>query len=373
VRDRGALLGLLITAAVAATLPIQSGTAVPLAAFIVGPLVTSSLSGPWATASVGIVAVTTSAIEGQFVTELSSGSVLARCLVTLVGSAIGVAAARRRTLDRTMVRALASRQKLADALQSGLLPQAGAPEGTRAASWYVPGEARMMLGGDFFDTYALADGTLTFVIGDVSGHGPTAAALASSLRAGWRALAASAPATPLAWLETLERAFMLPVDAEDWQFATICTGLIEADRSRAHVVSAGHPWPILEQHGQMSYLALEPGRMLGVGSGPLWAVTTVELPPAWRLVLYTDGLTDSRVAPDAERLGEDGLLARLSRPSEMMVEARVASLIDDLTAREMRAVVADDIAVMVLGVDVGASVITRRRALSRRLARLLER
>jgi serine phosphatase RsbU (regulator of sigma subunit) len=40
-----------------------------------------------------------------------------------------------------------------------------------------------LLGGDFFDAVERPDGTLTVLIGDVSGHGADAAALGATLRA----------------------------------------------------------------------------------------------------------------------------------------------------------------------------------------------
>ena len=53
---------------------------------------------------------------------------------------------------------------------------------------YRPGRRRALLGGDFYDAVQTADGTVHAVIGDVSGHGPDAAALGVSLRIAWRTL-----------------------------------------------------------------------------------------------------------------------------------------------------------------------------------------
>ena len=61
--------------------------------------------------------------------------------------------------------------------------------GIGVATLYRPGERRMLLGGDFIDAVTRPNGSLAAVIGDVTGHGPDAAALGASLRAAWRALA----------------------------------------------------------------------------------------------------------------------------------------------------------------------------------------
>ena len=61
--------------------------------------------------------------------------------------------------------------------------------GISVATLYRPGEGRMLLGGDFIDAVTRPNGSVAAVIGDVTGHGPDAAALGASLRAAWRALA----------------------------------------------------------------------------------------------------------------------------------------------------------------------------------------
>ena len=53
---------------------------------------------------------------------------------------------------------------------------------------YIPSEQRMRLGGDILDVRQAADGEIAFVVGDVAGHGPQAAALSATLRAVWQGL-----------------------------------------------------------------------------------------------------------------------------------------------------------------------------------------
>ncbi len=56
---------------------------------------------------------------------------------------------------------------------------------------YRPTEERLRLGGDFLDVMSLPRKGLALIIGDVSGHGPAAAALGATLRASWQALVMS--------------------------------------------------------------------------------------------------------------------------------------------------------------------------------------
>ena len=74
-------------------------------------------------------------------------------------------------------------------LERGLLPAplVTDPELLLTAH-YRPGRQRALLGGDFYDAVQVADGTVHAVIGDVSGHGPDAAALGVCLRIAWRTL-----------------------------------------------------------------------------------------------------------------------------------------------------------------------------------------
>jgi PAS domain S-box-containing protein len=69
-------------------------------------------------------------------------------------------------------------------LQAGLLPTPAIGDPRLAIhTRYRAGEDRLLLGGDFFDAVERPDGTLTVLIGDVSGHGADAAALGATLRA----------------------------------------------------------------------------------------------------------------------------------------------------------------------------------------------
>ena len=74
-------------------------------------------------------------------------------------------------------------------LERGLLPAPLVSDpALRLTAHYRPGRQRALLGGDFYDAVQAADGTVHVVIGDVSGHGPDAAALGVCLRIAWRTL-----------------------------------------------------------------------------------------------------------------------------------------------------------------------------------------
>jgi PAS domain S-box-containing protein len=195
-------------------------------------------------------------------------------------------------------------------LQAGLLPTPAIGDPRLAIhTRYRAGEDRLLLGGDFFDAVERPDGTLTVLIGDVSGHGADAAALGATLRAAWRGLALTLP-DPVAMVRALDAVFAAERPSLE-TFATVCCAWIPPDRRQATFVVAGHPPPLLlSDHADR--LDLPSGPPLGLGGARTG--TTVSLPCAWTLFFYTDGLIEARSGPrpNAHRFGEDGLLDHLA-------------------------------------------------------------
>ena len=151
--------------------------------------------------------------------------------------AVGVA---RRLADQAAVAVQQARRREAqdDAaalharLEAGLLAMPSIRQSSfRVITRYEAGEARLLLGGDFYDAVDLPDGTLAVMVGDVSGHGPDAAALGANLRAGWRALTlAGSPA------DATVRALGEVVDRERDLAGVLRDPLLWLDRSGARSV-----------------------------------------------------------------------------------------------------------------------------------------
>ncbi len=175
------------------------------------------------------------------------------------------------------------------------------------ATGYVPGEKRLRLGGDFFDFVPLDGGVARFVIGDVSGHGPDAAALGAALRSTWRGLSlqgASLPAT----LTTMNRVVELERASLE-VFATVLTGEITPDGREITLGDAGHPRPILVADGAVWEVEVLPGLPVGFNQAEEWPLVTLELPATWTMLFYTDGLIEGLARPGRrERFGAKRLL-----------------------------------------------------------------
>jgi hypothetical protein len=192
------------------------------------------------------------------------------------------------------------------------------------ASIYRPGEQRLELGGDFYAATERADSTLALLVGDVSGHGPEAAALASMLRAGWEALV-EAGISPPQRLQSLNRLLLAHARYEEF-FATVCSVVIDPGLTQATITLAGHPPPILLADGRPLAFAARTGVPLGVSERATWTPSRVELPPAFSLLLYTDGVVEGRAAPaGGERFGEPRLRSMLAESP-----ARGRALLEDI-------------------------------------------
>jgi serine phosphatase RsbU (regulator of sigma subunit) len=237
-------------------------------------------------------------------------------------------------------------------LERGLLPRPLlADPRVAVGSGYRPGRERSLLGGDFFDVVEVADGTVHAVIGDVCGHDPDAAALGVALRIAWRTLVLGGRARGDALLDTLEEVLVHERLSPE-VYATVCMASVAPDRESLDLEVAGHPLPIL-LGPPAATLRVETVRPpLGTGlPARSKAPVTVTLPPAARILLYTDGLIEGRAGPGADRLGIPRLLEMLDGPHAQAAgddgDALIAWLLE-ATHELNGGAVTDDVAAVML-------------------------
>ncbi|WP_410595550.1 PP2C family protein-serine/threonine phosphatase [Amycolatopsis sp. lyj-23] len=232
-------------------------------------------------------------------------------------------------------------------LERGLLPTPLLQDpALELAVRYRPGRDGALLGGDFYDTVELADGTVEMIIGDVCGHGPDEAALGVALRIAWRALVlAGLPAPDV--LTTVEQ--VLENEQIKPLFATACTITLAPDRRSARMALAGHPPPLLLPHGSPATLLTSDalGPPLGVPSRRPRRQTQHALPPGWSLLLYTDGIFEGRTE-QGDRLGHDRMATLAQEQLRQPVDTGAA--LDALITRvqELNAGPLDDDIALVL-------------------------
>ncbi|RHA37769.1 SpoIIE family protein phosphatase [Cellulomonas rhizosphaerae] len=239
---------------------------------------------------------------------------------------------RSRLLETLLVR---NRWQLRTAqnVQRSLLPQE-LPEidGWSIRARYEPA-AGGQVGGDWYDALELPDGRFAVVVGDVAGHGLGAAAAMGQLRNTLRGflLRGDDPAQALRWLDHVARLTM-PTD-----MATVVVAVVDTASGEVTISAAGHPRPLLLDAGGGALLTdLPVDRPLGVGSGAP-PTTRLTLEPGGGLVLYSDGLVDSRQTD--LRAGLRRIVTLFERDDEtrpvdideVMAACRDAASVDDLT------------------------------------------
>ena len=224
----------------------------------------------------------------------------------------------------------------AAALQRSLLPSAlPLVPGAQAAARYVPGQG--VVGGDWYDVFALPSGEFGVVIGDVAGSGLPAAVVMGRMRSALRAYALET-VDPGEVLDRLDRKMH---HFEPGAMATVAYAVFDPGLGRAHIASAGHLPPVVAAAGQAGALAdVASGLMIGVDASTHRPVTTMKISPGTLLCFYTDGLVERREFPLDEGL------ARLCRAvTAEPPDAACASVMGAMVGAESAR---DDIALLML-------------------------
>ncbi|GAA1260538.1 PP2C family protein-serine/threonine phosphatase [Oryzihumus leptocrescens] len=194
---------------------------------------------------------------------------------------------------QAIARALAyeAQASAARTLQESLLPtRLPVRQDLTLAARYVPGESGLQVGGDWYDCVEVCDGLVALVVGDVMGKGLRAAALMGQMRTTLRSVTAVDP-SPAVVLQALDR---VTLDLDPDEIATMAYVLLDLGTGVARIARAGHLPPLLvDPDGRVT--ALEGG-----GSPPLGVPVEgrgeaeVRVPVGSLLVLYTDGVVESR-------------------------------------------------------------------------------
>jgi serine phosphatase RsbU (regulator of sigma subunit)/anti-sigma regulatory factor (Ser/Thr protein kinase) len=232
--------------------------------------------------------------------------------------------------------ALYEQRHLAESLQRRLLPiDARGITEIELASRYLPA-SHASLGGDWYDAFPLGGGRVVVTVGDVVGHGMEAAAVMAQLRTALRAYAVDGH-QPSAVVERVNR---LMCDLGPAAMTTLGYAVIDPERESIEIVTAGHPPPLaIAPDGTASYLPASGGVPLAASAAARYSSTVHELAPGTTIVLYTDGLVETR----GESIGEglERLRGLAADPPD--IELLCTRLVDRLVPSER----ADDVAIIV--------------------------
>ncbi|MBL7261055.1 GAF domain-containing SpoIIE family protein phosphatase [Paractinoplanes lichenicola] len=188
---------------------------------------------------------------------------------------------------------LFSREQVAAVLQRAMLSDLPDAAPLQLAARYEPAARGEHVGGDWYDAVSVGPGELALVVGDVTGHDMRAATTMGQLRSMLRAYVIDRHEPPSALLRRLDSAMQVLGDRIP---TTAILAYVQSvpGGHRLQWANAGHPPPLLlEADGTVSPL---PGRdiLLGVQRRMPRTNHTRDLPPGSTVLLYTDGLIETR-------------------------------------------------------------------------------
>lgn len=259
-------------------------------------------------------------------------------------------ALQRREYEQELVRererarrSEARAHEVAQRLQQMLIPPAPPTiDGLDVGAAYRPAGDGGMIGGDFYDVFEFESQDWLVAIGDVSGKGIDAAAVAGLARHTIRAAAVRSRQLDVV-MQQVNR--VLLADHSD-RFCTIVLVRFTrtGDRWNAAVCAAGHPLPLLLRPGHNPVEVGKHGGMVGAFTNANFHHVPIPIEPGDTLLLYTDGVTEARAGGDF--YGEKGLAGSVRRPWASASEL-AASVVDDVVVYQA-GLAADDIAVVAI-------------------------
>lgn len=260
---------------------------------------------------------------------------------------------RRVADDRLLARSMARAAELASSLQASLLPPdlPAIPGAQLAATYQAVGEG-LEVGGDFYDVSPSGrDDEWAIAMGDVCGKGVEAAAVTLArytLRAA--GLRARRPSVILSRLNEV----MLRHETER-PFVTAVYAVLHAGSGgrglTVNLAVGGHPLPLVLRSDGRVETGGEPGTLVGILEDAEFTDATVALAPGDALLLYTDGITESRSGD--ELFGEGRLTEALAGCSGRNATGIVQGL-EEAVAGFRAGRARDDLALLVIRAEPGS-------------------
>ena len=212
-----------------------------------------------------------------------------------------------------------STMELVNSLSAELMARRDHTDHLDVAVGYVPAESEIGFGGDWYDVVSVSSTITALIVGDVVGHNVEAAAQMAIARGALRTAVLALP--DLVGVGALVTRSLGLVEREF--FATAVVVMVDTERAELRWKSFGHvPALVLAPDGSVTRLvATGPPIGLLVDST---SIGTVRYEPGSMIVLYTDGLIETRADPIDERIDELAIaLAAISAGTSPSEVARV--------------------------------------------------
>lgn len=179
--------------------------------------------------------------------------------------------------------------EVASQIQRGLLPKSHPSIGAWRTEAYCQSAQRV--GGDFYDVIPIGTGGLLLAVADVMGKGLPAALFAAVFRSLLHARLDLAP-TPGRFLDWLNANLLRDLSELD-MFITAQLVFVDTLTREVRAAGAGHPPLLLAGRHLASVEVPSEGPPLGIIEGIDFAESRLPLPPAARILMYTDGVSET--------------------------------------------------------------------------------
>jgi serine phosphatase RsbU (regulator of sigma subunit) len=212
----------------------------------------------------------------------------------------------------------ASKQaRVAETLQQALLltPAEDAFPGVRIKTVYEAAWDESLLGGDFYDAFALSEEQVALVVGDVSGKGLQAAAFTAEVKFALRALLREHqdPAEALTRLNQFIADEQRLDGRSEAALVALCAAILNTATGEVSISSGGAEPPLILRHSTRetegtTIFPLEEiaafGPLIGMNATGLFSQTNARLTRGDLLLMFTDGLTEARRPTQIRQQGD---------------------------------------------------------------------
>jgi PAS domain S-box-containing protein len=202
------------------------------------------------------------------------------------------------------------------------------------------------VGGDYFSFFNAEKGS-GVLIGDVSGHGVSAALFLALLKFESDRIAVENHARPLNFIEVLNKSLLT---AMHQNYMTAIYGFFKWDGGNSSVgftwSSGGHPYPVLYRSADSSAVFLKTGSpVLAVFEDAKYYETEIFLEKGDRIFLYTDGLPETR-NNRGEMFGYDSLLGLIRESGSSGLAESLDNIVREVTVFRGCNAVEDDLLII---------------------------
>ncbi|MBP7634936.1 SpoIIE family protein phosphatase, partial [Candidatus Ozemobacteraceae bacterium] len=202
------------------------------------------------------------------------------------------------------------------------------------------------IGGDYFDYFICRDGRLRGLVGDVSGHGVSAALIMGMAKCALTMDENSG--RPLVETITAFNRFLL-ANIKKKKMMTMFLYSLNPTDNTLEFVNAGHNFPFLwkAKTGTIDQIGSE-SFPLGVRAKAVYKSETVTLEPGDSILFYTDGLVEASIGESGELIGYERAIDWFSSLAHDDPTETIASLFERFESHTHGQPATDDISMICL-------------------------